>query len=139
MKPTRTIFMEVFAAVLISAAATSLSDTVFQASRTQPAPVQLAQEDYAEPIGEEDGPVGGAMVGGGPVEEGQDAEPIGGAMVGGAPVEEGVEAQPIEGEMVDGAPVEEGQDAEPIGGAMVGGAPVEEGEDAEPIEGDTLY
>jgi hypothetical protein len=89
--------------------------------------VAVGQEVYGEPIGEEDGPVGGPMV------YGQDvgSPPVGGPAVYG----EDVGSPPIGGPDVEGAPVGSG----PIGGPMVGGEPVEEGDEAAPIGGDTLY
>jgi hypothetical protein len=85
------------------------------------------QEEFAEPIGEEDSPVGGPMV------YGQDvgSAPIGGPAVYG----EDVGSAPIGGPMVGGAPV----GSAPIDGPMIGGDAVQEGGEGAPIDGDTLY
>jgi hypothetical protein len=89
--------------------------------------VAVGQEVFGEPIGEEDGPVGGPMVYG----EDVGSAPIGGPAVYG----QDVGSAPIGGPDVDGAPV----GSAPIGGPMVGGEPVDEGDEAEPVGGDTLY
>jgi hypothetical protein len=74
-----------------------------------------AQEDFAEPIGEEDAPVGGATLYG-----------------------EDVGSAPIDGAVVGGEAVQDGGEGAPVGGAVLGGEPVQEGEGA-PVGGDTLY
>ena len=89
-------------------------------------PAAFGQEEFAEPIGEEDGQIGGPAV------YGQD---VGSAPVGNAPVYGAdVGDAPIGGEMVGGAPV----GSAPIDGPMIGGEPVQEGEDA-PVGGEPLY
>jgi hypothetical protein len=89
--------------------------------------VAAGQEVFGEPIGEDDGAVGGPMV------YGQDvgSPPVGGPAVYG----QDVGSPPIGGPDVEGAPVGSG----PIGGPMIGGEPVEEGDEGAPIGGDTLY
>ncbi len=91
--------------------------------------VQLAQEVFADPIGEGDQPIGGPMAYGAPVGN----APIGGPMVYGDPVGNA----PIGGPMVYGDPVGNA----PIGGPMLYGAPVDSGSDGDAIggDGDTLY
>ena len=96
-----------------------------------PAVLQLAQEEYGSPIGEDDGPISGPTVYGYDV----GSAPIGGAMVGGAPAGYGDGA--IGGAMVGGAPAGYGDGA--IGGPTVGGEAVGQGGDDAPIGGDTLY
>jgi len=89
--------------------------------------IQLAQEVFADPIGEGDRPIGGPMAYGEPVGNG----PIGGPMMYGAPVGDA----PIGGPMMYGAPVGDA----PIGGPAMYGAPVDSGSDGDAIGGDTLY
>lgn len=88
-----------------------------------------AQEVYADPVGEGDGPIGGPMAYGEPVGNG----PIGGPMIYGDPVGNA----PIGGPMIYGGPVGNG----PIGGPSMYGAPVDSGSDGDAIggDGDTLY
>lgn len=96
-------------------------------SRFGDGPIQLAQVVIADPVGEGDAPIDGAMIEGAPVGN----APIGGPAVEGAPVGDA----PIGGPMIEGAPVGDG----PVGGPSMFGAPVDSGSDGEPIGGDTLY
>ena len=93
-----------------------------------PEMIRVAQV-YADPIGEEDGQIGGPSMYGYPVGNG----PIGGPTMYGPAAGEG-DGQ-IGGPTMYGYPVGNGA----IGGAMVGGAPVGSGGDDQPIGGDTLY
>ncbi len=128
MKPNRTLRSEVAAlAVVIGVAGAWASAAHLQKGAAPPAALQLAQEDFANPIGEEDGPIGGPMVGGDDVGSG----PIGGPMVYGDDVGSG----PIGGPMISGEPV----GSAPIGGPMLGGEPVGTGDDDAPIGGEPLY
>jgi len=127
MKPSRMMRAEVVAiAVIAAVAAVGVGHR-----QVAPAALQLAQEEYGAPIGEDDGPIGGATVYGYDV----GSAPIGGAMVGGAPAGYGDGA--IGGAMVGGAPAGYGDGA--IDGAAVGGEAVGQGGDDAPIGGDTLY
>lgn len=128
MKPNRTLRAEVVGtAVVIAVAAAWLSGARGERGEAPPAALQLAQEVFANPIGEEDGPIGGPMTYGEPV----GAAPIGGPMVYGEPVG----SAPIGGPMLYGEPV----GSAPIGGPTLYGAPVGAGGDDAPIGGETLY
>ena len=98
------------------------------------APAASAQEEFAEPIGEEDAPVGGETLYGRDV----GSAPIDGAVVGGEAVQEGGEGAPIDGAMIGGEAVQEGGEGAPIDGATLGGEPVQQGEGA-PIDGEMVY
>jgi hypothetical protein len=126
MKPHSSLYSEI-AGVAILVALVPVSGGLLPGVNTRPAPIQLAQEVFGEPIGEEDGPIGGPTV------YGQDvgSPPVGGPMVYG----EDVGSAPIGGPMVGGEPV----GSAPIDGPMIDGAPVGTGGDDEPIGGDTLY
>lgn len=137
MKPKRTLHADVIGiAVLVAIAAVWLNARAPQERDLQPA-VQVAQEEFGEAIGEDDGPVGGAMVGGEAVQDGGEGAPIDGAMIGGEAVQDGGEGAPIGGAMVGGEPV--GEDDAPIGGSMVGGEAVQDGGEGAPVGDDTLY
>ena len=99
------------------------------------APVVNAQEDFAEPIGEDNAPVGGPMIYG----EDVGSAPIGGPMVGGEAVQDGGEGAPIDGPMVGGEAVQDGGEGAPIDGAMIGGEAVQDGGEGAPVGDDTLY
>ena len=92
--------------------------------------MQLAQV-YAPPVGEGDGPIGGPMAYGAPVQSYGEDQQIGGPMIYGGSVGNA----PIGGPMLYGAPVGNA----PIGGEMIYGAPVESYGEDQPIGGPTLY
>ena len=92
-----------------------------------PPALQLAQEVFANPVGEGDSAIGGPMTYGEPV----GSPPIGGSTLYGAPVG----SAPIGGPMLYGEPV----GSAPVGGEMIYGAPVETGADDAPIGGEPLY
>jgi hypothetical protein len=112
-----------FAAVVLAAAWLSL------------VPAVHAQEDFAEPIGEDDAPVGGDTLTG----EDVGSAPIDGAVVGGEAVQDGGEGAPIDGAMIGGEAVQDGGEGEPVGGATLGGEAVDDGGEGAPVGGDTLY
>jgi hypothetical protein len=90
-------------------------------------PAVWGQEVFANPVGEDNGPVAGPMAYGEPVGN----NPIGGPMMYGGPVGDA----PIGGPMLYGAPVGNG----PLGGPAMYGAPVDDGSDGDAVSGDTLY
>ena len=114
MKPKRTPHPELLLVAAAFAGAAWLHSIATQPSTSGAAPVQLAQEVFADPIGEGDRPINGPMAYGEPVGNG----PIGGPMMYGDPVGNG----PVGGPSMYGAPVDSGDDGEAIGG-----------------DGDTLY
>jgi hypothetical protein len=139
MRAKRSLHPDVIGlAVIAAVAATWLNARAPQGRDNRPA-IQVAQEEFGEPIGEDDAPVGGPMVGGEAVQDGGEGEAVGGAMVGGEAVQDGDEGEPIGGPMVGGEAVQDGGEGEPIGGPMVGGEAVQDGGEGEPVGGDTLY
>ncbi len=87
----------------------------------------VASTVLAQPIGEDDGPIGGAMVDGNSIGN----APIGGEDVYGGPVGNA----PIDGPMVGG----EAMGNAPIGGAMVDGAAIGQEEDDAAVGNQPLY
>jgi hypothetical protein len=139
MKPKRSLHADVIGiAVVVAIAALWTNARGYQERGVQPA-LQVAQEEFAEPIGEDDAPVDGPMVGGEAVQDGGEGEPVGGPMVGGEAVQDGDEGEPIDGPMIGGEAVQDGGEGEPIGGPMIGGEAVQDGGEGEPVGGDTLY
>jgi hypothetical protein len=129
MDPTPTARVRLIAALAVAGVAfwsAGHADRPAQSAGT----MQLAQV-YAPPVGEGDGPIGGPMAYGAPVQSYGEDQPIGGPMIYGGSVGDA----PIGGPMLYGGPVGNA----PIGGPMLYGAPVESSGEDQPIGGAPLY
>jgi len=126
MKPAPRLRLDVVGLALVAAAASWVAALSTRPTTTPSAAIQLAQ-DYAAPIGEYDGPVGG------PSMYGQDVgnAPIGGPSMYG----QDVGNAPIGGPSMYGGDVGNA----PIGGPSMYGAPVDQGSEDQPIGGEPLY